>query len=564
MKLHLFSLLGALLLVGTAAAASAPDPAKNLEGDSRLTKPVTLFRPRIFLGDLLKVLESETGASIRCSPAEPSMGSLELTIGWPEAPAWKLLDALPSLLLNSTARWGWSGDGSKRSPYTLMCSRPLVETARIAQAEVDRTFEEDVAIMIQGAGLPPEERERFGEAHPDQASRLSNEGIVAGVRAFASLPPEIRQRVLSGGMFRVYLTDAPEPMKELVRLRLARARPGELGGSPPDSVLVAGIKQGDFVRAVGIQPGSMGASDYLGGARVDAMAGRSLARGWDRDGDVSLPDGPPLEGTHPLRSGRWTTQQFLIWIARTYAVPLVSDASMRRGVVNFPLIPSGSSLRYCLDHVAMMGSPKVTLKQRNGVVLIRYWSWYRSAAYGQVPFRTIEMLRKEFDTERPDARRVFRALSPLGDADPSVIQFLEHYFPVVRLVPSVRPALILYVGESKRRDALFAPGGIRVADLSLNTRNRLAALPAEAWKGLHKFAQEARSLQLDYRLDEQSVSLGYVLTTAERSLRHMPKLQPGDPALPLFIGPEQTEEPATMEEPPGSRRVRPDSLPSGN
>jgi hypothetical protein len=94
----------------------------HLNEDPRLEVPITLYRERIPLGDLAKLLAKKTGASIRSSSTDLAMGTIELAVGSTQVPAWKLMDAVASLHLGSGARWGWRRRKSRQSLHPPLSS----------------------------------------------------------------------------------------------------------------------------------------------------------------------------------------------------------------------------------------------------------------------------------------------------------------------------------------------------------------------------------------------------------------------------------------------------------
>jgi hypothetical protein len=448
MKQHQCYSLVLVLVTGvwlsSASTVRAAEPLRPaLRSDARLIAPITLYREAILLGDLLRLIGQKTKTTLRTNPQDPGMGTLELALGADRVPAWKLLEALPSLHLGCGAGWGWRGDGSPQRPYTLYCSRPLAELPAAARERVDQAFREQIGLSILAASLPQEERAAFLQEHPEFERTFSHPTAALGIRAFAALSPEVRQHIVAGGNTTLPVAGLPPEAQEYVRAR---------GSSTDRITLEHWHHAADVAPRITIHVGNAGGHTVFGGLKLEARLREIDERLWHADADsrevpntlpqrsVDLERQPagapapaeprrPFPGSSERRKNDPALSQggFIKWLTLTYGTPIVSDLSWRRSEKHTVAqhSPQTSLLSYMKVLPFLL---PVMYKVKNGVLLIRDRAWLNNRAYGRVPYPLVLDLRRRLSARAPVAAEVWEALAPLGALDERQLSMLAPYF----------------------------------------------------------------------------------------------------------------------------------------
>jgi hypothetical protein len=182
------------------------------------------------------------------------------------------------------------------------------------------------------------------------------------------------------------------------------------------------------------------------------------------------------------------------------------------------------------------------MKQRNGVLIVRDRGWFQNPAYGRVSYRLLEDLRRQLSKADLTAADVFGAVAPAAGMGEAESELLARYVPVAALTPRIQPALFAYGLEGERgRRPLLSPGGVRLEDLSLRTRQRLTAVENGEWKGAGLAREPDARIRLEMTLGPDQVKLGYIISAGGAREQSLPMLRANKPGAPLFVAAEETD-----------------------
>ncbi len=188
----LFRLLCAMLLLlslaGTTRADVAVIRAVWLERDARMSKPVTIVRRSIRVGELLEEAARQTGVTLTTNRYDGGDSEV-ITVYARAIPLVDLLSSVWSLVSYQQAAWQWevTGDGKKvPHAYQLNCPANARELAATIHTEIQKHFEESMEASIEAISATPARAKELKIRYPEV--NLSDSPLVAShIRAFASL-----------------------------------------------------------------------------------------------------------------------------------------------------------------------------------------------------------------------------------------------------------------------------------------------------------------------------------------------------------------------------------------
>ncbi len=544
----------------------------QLAADARLARPITLYRSTILLGDLLEQIERETGVSISLAASDPTIGSIELAAGLPGVPAWTVLEGVRSLERTPGAIWFWKGAGTGGDPYVLGCSRSLLELAAERSARVEAVFHEDAALTLEGASLSGERLEAFLRRHPDQRRILQHPGNLAGIRALADLPPPDREDIFAGKRRTWRFAEAPPGFQAVARQRyakLAEINPGhpEFREAPPADALIIVTRDRpsrEIVPMVFIEAGVTGGGSYLGGESANGLLKQEDEEFWHLDAtpgaDLEGSEFKPMpkvaqripeeawkrlsergESPEPPQPIALTPPRHIKWLATARKLPILADLGWRRG----PRISMQEKGRAAFGQVmeSLSSASPLMHKRFHGLMLVRDRGWHLNPAGGRISYPDIVNTRSQLSTPHPSALAIWAALGPYHALERDQLQPLLRCFPVVALIPRIRPALVIHhTGSEDIRARLLAAQGVRMADLHLRSKQGLTRLMGGRWRGGEIAGMRAARMRVITETPEGEVRLGYEVSAGDRTQQSAGTLRAASPHDSLFLMPEERDE----------------------
>lgn len=212
--------------------------------DPRLSKPITVASPRIYLGQLLDELSGQTSVAVNTDDEGSASGML-LTVGLRGIPLIDALNAIWSAVSISGADWGWSRSGAPGYwSYSLFEPATVKDSAARWRLFAKQAAARLVSTMDRLSAMTADERER----HQQELSaalcerggkmveaQLKYQGVWDMVRLFAeTVSPEDQARVLSGVLRANVTLDSlsPDVRREVQALWVALDPHGLKNGVP--------------------------------------------------------------------------------------------------------------------------------------------------------------------------------------------------------------------------------------------------------------------------------------------------------------------------------------------
>jgi hypothetical protein len=276
MKFHLLLVsLFQCSLISASAAADAPSPntpPSLLAEDSRLDRPVTVSKARIYLGELLADLSTQAHLSLSADGTKGPWDGIELTAIVKKRPLREVMEGLTQLLKHRRHLCAW-----RRSPgngFMLGHSATFDAAAAATRHDLRERWATDVRTYHEISRLPDDLRATRASTRPEL---LPGSKIPHGkLDLFASLTPEQLNAVLRS-------TFVPIDSQNLSpRAREALA----LGESPsiPDPAIKPGFyvswAEQDLAPILWLKGESGAAVNVVGGPGWDGHWLQNASEGW--------------------------------------------------------------------------------------------------------------------------------------------------------------------------------------------------------------------------------------------------------------------------------------------
>jgi len=311
------------------AVAAAPG---SLRTDPRLTKGVTLHRPRVYLGELLAEVSRQVGVRCSLEPAREPASGMELAVFVTDRPAHEVLQGLETLYTTPFNRWEWQA--APERGYRLRAQHSVAEGSRRARAAVAEELARDIRDLHRIAGLPDAAREAEAGARPHLFGRPPQ--VLHGLLdAFRSVPAGELDAALRGAFAPVDVERAGERGRAAMSFGVSGG--GRPEGAPPRraGLFLRALPTTSHMPVLWLQKQEGVAFNLAGGGRWDRLWYRRHSEGWRcrADEDVEAfrerrARNDPLVG-RPLRGTRLT--EWLEGAAGERGLPFVADLVMPGG-----------------------------------------------------------------------------------------------------------------------------------------------------------------------------------------------------------------------------------------
>ena len=198
-------LLGAMLLLLNAFtfafADGTIDRTQWLERDPRLSKPVTIVRRHVRVGELIEEAARQSGVALTTNRYDHGDSEV-ITVYARNIALVDLLSGVWSLVSYQQAAWQWEiiGDG-KKTPYAYQLDFPINarEYPLTIRNEVRKHFEESMEASIEVVNGATKERSDLLKAKYPEVKLTEDPTTVAEFKAFASLFPKSERLKLVRG-----------------------------------------------------------------------------------------------------------------------------------------------------------------------------------------------------------------------------------------------------------------------------------------------------------------------------------------------------------------------------
>lgn len=163
---RLTTVMAASCLVSPVLGQTKPGSVLFAE-DPRLSRPVTVSRARIYLGELLDQVSSDSGVPLTVDESKGEVGGIQLAVYLRERPVREVMKAIQELFTSRFDQWEWQSASRQAAGYVLrhQCS-PLAASGN-ARQELMRTWAADLVSIHEIALLPDEQRAVRARSRPD-------------------------------------------------------------------------------------------------------------------------------------------------------------------------------------------------------------------------------------------------------------------------------------------------------------------------------------------------------------------------------------------------------------
>jgi hypothetical protein len=484
------------LLACSLALVSLPAPAAPLSDspdifpeDSRLNRPVTVLRGRVYLGELVRDLSRQARLSLSVEDAKGPSSGIGLTVFVHERPLREVMDGLASLLAHRFNTWEWQ---RKASGYVLRHQHAPGEAYETARKEILGRWADDVRRYHRIAKLPPGERAAEAERIP----HLFPEGMLRGGMPdlMAELGNPQMDALLRGN-------EVPLDVNRLGSAARAALSLGQTGGAPVGEVRMVAPAlyvtwDASFIGPILWLRNERGAAgNVVGGPGWEKQWLRSEGGGWRHRGDPDVD--AQLEAAGRRRpeagapSGERTLAEWVKKAAMQHRLNLMADLVYPR---------AGQSIGY-----AWIGrTPEQTLltlaarsglgwKRRGPIDLLRDKTASIHPRRHLVLWKDIERLREAGD--RGAGYLGLEELQFLAELSHDQLAGLSEEFPDANtdIILEWRPILRFYANLSQpARERASRPNGLPLRDAGLIARAALTeGVDARGIRGLGLLREHA-------------------------------------------------------------------------
>ncbi|MBM3496881.1 MAG: hypothetical protein FJX72_21560, partial [Armatimonadetes bacterium] len=271
----------ATLLAACVSEAATQDDV--LRRDQRLRREVTICAAGVCVAEIANSLAQQTGVPV-CADEESGASDVRVLVWASRIEAWRVMQALKSLLSYRQAPWLWESQGNGTGQgYVLRQTRAAQELPHRLADHAQRMFETDVAQASQ-ASRPSAGRRSVRLADPAPLS--VNERAEWGLSLFTEcLPGDMQQSVLRGEQRPVVrVADLPGWGRRFTEElytefgSYTRTRDGQLQRRPmPEWIRFSADRLGaKATRSLYIDGDGLGGYAYAGGLPLQAEFARDL------------------------------------------------------------------------------------------------------------------------------------------------------------------------------------------------------------------------------------------------------------------------------------------------
>ena len=482
---HLYCWMAAAPLIvsgGVPAQAASPTAPSLFPSDARLIHPVSVSRPRIYLGELVEQLSKDGRVRLSVDDSKGAVSGIDLSVFITEQPLREVMAALALEFNTKQDPWEWQRSGSG---YTLRHQQPPEAASAASRREILETWTTDLRELHRIAQLPDSGRSAEAAAHPRLLPNGNLGTVAAGELDLLGKLTSAQVDALAHGREVAFDTgQATERERAALQLGITYKTP-DRGAGPP--LLTPGF----YVKwdSTSLSPilwmrGTTGSGSVCGGGTWDNAWLQSDANGWIGPGDPDV----QKQLMQQVRGEQGLGQDlpagpYHLWfrrVAQRQKLKLIAD-------LVYPRVKQtiggwiGSTPERTFRYMVPFGN--MVWKPLEHIQLVRYKTAAIEPRRHLVPWAIIRELRAAAD--RNDGYPDGPALSYLSqmtpaqltglseefpDANPSQANPLQAWFPIFRFYRELEP---------RTRERLLKPGGIRYADTGVTARRALEAGPPE-------------------------------------------------------------------------------------
>lgn len=297
--LKTYAFLG--LLIPFSILAPAVAERSPLPDDARLSKPVTLQKRRIHLGELLETVAGQTGVKLGVDKASGAASGAYLTVVLAGEPLRNVMQALTELFTHRFNSAEWISDRKAPGRYVLRLARTPSQAAAAARSAAVARVMQDARRLHQILQLPQEARPPEGGSNIAlMPSGFANSGRG---KIFKALTPQELEQLLQGKVVVVPARRLAESDRTAVALGYPDA-PDRAYSQADFVTLYADWMSGAFMPWILIDNPYGVASNVVGGPLTERDWLGELADGWIFRGQPELVEtvAPLLAGKQPHKS----------------------------------------------------------------------------------------------------------------------------------------------------------------------------------------------------------------------------------------------------------------------
>lgn len=156
-----------VMLLLRSAAADTPAPPAQLRLDSRLDRPITVSRGRVYLGELLEELTRQSKVRLTLDKRVSRAGGIDLTVVLTRQPLRRVLTALEELLSHRYCKWEWRRANGSGNGYVLVAPTTFEGAADAARTAILSQWRRDLSTYLEIANLEEPDRSERAKQRPD-------------------------------------------------------------------------------------------------------------------------------------------------------------------------------------------------------------------------------------------------------------------------------------------------------------------------------------------------------------------------------------------------------------
>lgn len=456
-----------------------------LAGEPRLSRRVSLTVQRVYLGELLERLSTETEVRLEADDRLDPVSGYELTAVVHNRPVRELLEALPALFGHPPDRWFWTRERGSAPRYVLRHTLPA-EDVRKRQDEWAHAFR--VAQFQRNTffySLKPEQRALNARSDPylqvlnDPRSR--GEGFFSFI---AELTEADLRSVARGGRLEIPIDRLSVAQRQFIRETYSRMNIlGRPGIESPDDLKGIALFHDDGT--IYLELGRSGGHGVLGGIWLTQALREKDLREWTGASVASgLDQAVPAPGqkvrAEELRIQNDTLDRLVERLGRLGRVNVLLDRSPYAGNVRHSAASYGLDGRL-QDVLGRLKHHNLLWKHQQPFVLFCQQNWATQPRDALVPWSMLKSLRESAAANggflRPEDWFLLAGLRR------EQLEYLSREFPDASRVSASQ--VLLRLAKQMSHDemtALARPEGAGWQDWSRATRSRLTVLftPADA------------------------------------------------------------------------------------
>lgn len=472
-----------LALAGSALAAGSAPPGALFPEDARLSRPVTVNRPRGYLGELAEILAQQGHVSLRVDDAKGAVSGIDLTVILTERPLREVMTGLATELTTRSDPWEWQRSGSG---YVLRHQQSPEAASAAARREILEKWTADVRELYRIATLPDQERQERAGSHPSLMAKELDPRVLGNLDLLGRLTPE-QVRVLAQGR-EVPLDTGRLTERQRTALRLGISsgiRTGDPQPPPPPPAFHVTWDSMYLSPVLWLRGTDGGSGNVCGGNGWDNQWLQDHADGWTGPGDPGVVEQLMQQVRGDQSLGRsLPSGAYHLWFRRAaerHHLNVIADMVYPRGeetISGWLGTTPERTFRY------MVPFGKVVWRRVGELHLVRHKTAGLDPRRHLVPWPEIRALRLAAQKDegflglaqfhrlsRMTAEQLRGLKEEFPDADPACANPLPLWFPILQFFGSLDP-------QTAQR--ALRPEGLRYADTGLVARGALENPPVGA------------------------------------------------------------------------------------